>query len=62
MSGKAKISDLKKASVVDEQVRCFNVSMQHVLVVQVLDAFEELQQVTLDLCLRKVDARILEKT
>ncbi len=40
--------DLQNAFIVDEQVGCLHVSMQDLIVVQVTQAFQELEQVALN--------------
>lgn len=61
MPRQAKVCNLKSPAVVDEQVGGFHVAVEDVVVVQVTEAFEELQHVALDLGRREVYVGIIEQ-
>lgn len=49
LTGEAKVGQLEAALIVDEQVGCLEVTVQHALVVAVRQALQELLHVALDL-------------
>lgn len=61
VAGQAKISNLKDALVVDEEVGGLHVSVQDVVFVEVAQALEKLDHVALDLSLFEVYGRIIEE-
>lgn len=47
-SSESKVSELEHTLVVDQQVRGFDVAVQHVVAVQIVQTFEQLLHVALD--------------
>lgn len=62
MSSETEIGNLKDTLVVDEQVGSFHVSVQNAAVVEISQAFEQLEHVALDLRLLEMDRGVIEKT
>lgn len=55
VSSETEIGNLKDTLVVDEQVGSFHVSVQNAAVVEISQAFEQLEHVALDLRLLEMD-------
>ncbi len=53
--GQSEVGDLKNALVIDKEIRGFHISVEDAAVVEIFQAFEELEHVTLDLWLGKMD-------
>lgn len=62
VSSETEIGNLKDTLVVDEQVGSFHVSVQNAAVVEISQAFEQLEHVALDLRLLEMDRGVIEKT
>ena len=55
MPGQSEVGDLENALVIDEEIRSFHISVEDAAVVEIFQAFEELEHVTLDLRLGEMD-------
>jgi hypothetical protein len=61
VSRKTKICYLESPAIVDKQVSGFHVSVENVVVMEVLEAFEQLEHVALDLRFLEFDVWVVEK-
>jgi hypothetical protein len=61
VSRKTKICYLESPAIVDKQVGGFHVSVEDVVVMEVLEAFEQLEHVALDLRFLEFDVWVVEK-
>lgn len=62
VAGESKISDLEDTFVVDEEVGSFHISVKDPVLVEILEALQQLFQVALDLGNGKLDRGVVEKT
>jgi hypothetical protein len=61
VSRKTEICYLESSAVVDEQIGCFHVSVEDVVVVEVSQALEQLQHVALDLRFLELDFGVVQQ-
>jgi hypothetical protein len=62
VSRKTEICNLESSAIIDQQVGCLHVSVEDVVVVEVPEAFEQLQHIAFDLRFLKLDIWVVEET